>query len=193
MNDTQARINEGSEGADTRGRLHGDGPRARMDEQVIIRVASSLDRESLRRMFSRASSETIYRRFHIPFPEVPERMLALMLDVDPPSNECLLAVVGEEIVGHAMYVKLEDATEAEMAIVVEDGWQSRGVGRSLLSELARRARLQGVETFVGEVLVENRRMLGLAAMFAGTDRTITDGMFHVRMPLPVPVPTTRAA
>jgi GNAT superfamily N-acetyltransferase len=193
MNNTQARIYEGPESADMHSHVDGNGLKRRMDEQVIIRVATPRDVGAVRGMFSRASSETTYLRFHIPYPEVPERMLALMLEVKPPNKEALVAVVGEQIVGHAMYARLEDTTEAEIAIVAEDGWQSRGVGRSLLSELARRARLQGVETFVAEVLLENRRMLGLAAMIAGAEQTITYGAYHVRMPLPMPAPTTRAA
>ena len=193
MNETQTRIHKSPERADMQSRVDGDGLRRRIDEQVITRVAAPRDEGALRGMFSRASSETIYLRFHIPYPEVPKPMLALMLDVDPPNKESLVSVVGEEIVGHAMYVRLEDTTKAEMAIVVEDGWQSRGVGRLLLSELVRGARLQGVETFVAEVLLENRRMLGLAALFAGAEHTITDGAYYVRMPLPMPAPATHAA
>jgi hypothetical protein len=36
-------------------------------------------------------------------------------------------------------------------------------------------------------------MLGLAAMFAGTEHTITDGAYYVRMSMSMPTPTTRAA
>ena len=85
-----------------------------------------------------------------------------------------------------MYVRLAHGTEAEMAIVVEDRWQSKGVGKSLLLELAKRARLRGIEIFSGEVLRKNRRMLGLAAIFAGTTYTIKDNLLHVRMPLRTP-------
>ncbi len=170
--------------------LLAQGPR--IGTQVSIRVATPRDGESLRRMFSRVSSETLYRRFLIPYPDVPERTLALMLDVDYHGKEFLVAVSEEEIVGHAMYVRLGDGSEAEMAIIVEDGWQSKGVGTLLLSELAQRARLRGIETFIGEVLGTNRRMLGLAAMFAGTGYTIEDGLCHVRMPLRMPEPTAYA-
>ena len=188
MNDRRVEIGEDLMGVDTAGpvhkgarQTHGLGPR--IGTQVTIRVATPRDRERLRGMFSRASTETIYRRFHIPYPDVPERTLTLMLGVDHPDKESLVAVADEEIVGHAMYARLGDGGEAEMAIVVEDGWQSKGVGKSLLSELAERARLRGIETFTGEVLGENRRMLGLAAMFAGAQYTIKDGLYHVRMPL----------
>lgn len=161
--------------------------------RVSIRVATSSDSEGLRRMFSRSSTETIYLRFHIPYPEVQGWMVALMLDVDQHDGKSLVAAAEGEIVGHAMYARLGDGSEAEMAIVVEDGWQSKGVGKSLLSELARRARLQGIETFTGEVLRENQRMLGLVAMFARTRRTVEDGVYHLRMPLGKPDSISRAA
>ncbi len=173
------------------GQTHGRGPR--IGTQVTIRVATPWDGKRLRGMFSRVSSEAIYRRFLIPYPDVPERTLALMLDVDHHGKEILVAVVEEEIVGHAMYVRLGDGSEAEMAIVVEDGWQSKGVGKLLLSELAERARLRGIEIFTGEVLGTNRRMLGLAAMFAGIDYAVKDGLYHVRMPLRSPDPAAYAA
>ncbi len=190
MNDRRAKIGEDLKEVEMEGPVrmgaghtHGEGPR--IGTRVSIRVATRWDGEGLRTMFSRVSPETIYRRFHIPYPDVPERTLALMLDVeDHHDKESLVAVAEEgEIVGHAMYARLGDGGEAEMAIIVEDGWQSKGVGKSLLSELAERARLRGVETFTGEVLGENRRMLGLAAMFAGTDYTTKGGLYHVRMPL----------
>ena len=153
------------------------------DTQVYIGIATPQDGEKLRAMFARSSTETIYRRFHTPFPSVPEWMLALVLDADRTDKEFLIAVADGKIVGHAMYVRLGDGTEAEMAIVVEDEWQSKGVGKSLLSELAQRARPRGVETFTAEVLATNRPMLGLAAMFAGTEYAMRDGVCHVRMPL----------
>ncbi len=167
------------------------------ETQVYIRIATPSDREKLRAMFARSSSKTIYRRFHTPFPEVPNWMVTLMLDADHHDKESLVAVAEEKIVGHAMYARLGDDGEAEMAIVVEDEWQSRGIGTSLVSELEERATLRGIETFVGEVLGENRPMLGLAAKsFAGTGYAIEDGAYHVRMPLrtePAAEPLRRAA
>ena len=159
---------------------HGQEPR--IGTEVSIRVATPLDSEKLRGMFSRTSSETIYRRFHLPYPEVPQWMVALMLSADH-HKEALVAVTEEKVVGHAMYARLADGTEAEIAVILEDEWQSKGVGKSLLSELARRGRPRGIETFSGEVLATNRPMLGLAAKFTGTEYAMEDGVCHVRMPL----------
>src|SRR5215212_4315512 len=48
---------------------------------VSIHVATPDDKEKLRRMFSRLSSKSIYRRFHHPYQRVPEQMLNLLLNV----------------------------------------------------------------------------------------------------------------
>jgi GNAT superfamily N-acetyltransferase len=156
--------------------------------QIYIRVATGHDREKLRGMFARSSPQTIYKRFHIPYPEVPERMLSLMVGIDHLDKEVLVAVAQEKVIGHATYVRLGDDSEAEMAIAVEDRWQSMGVGKSLLLELAQRARLRDIETFTAEVFGQNRPMLDLAAMFPGTDYSTRDGVYHVRMSLRTPVP-----
>jgi GNAT superfamily N-acetyltransferase len=150
---------------------------------VSIRVATPDDEENLCRMFSRLSSKSIYRRFHLPYRRVPEQMLNLMLDVDH-HKESLLAVADEEIVGHAMYVKLANSGDAEVAFVVEDEWQSKGVGKLLLSEIAEKARRRDTETFTGQVLGENRRVLGLLnAVFVEVEYVISHSLYHFRVPL----------
>jgi GNAT superfamily N-acetyltransferase len=187
MNDALARISRDLKEAEIEGPVHERAGQAheqgpQIDTQVSIRVASPGDGERLRGMFSRVSPETIYRRFYIPYPNVPERTLALMLGVDQHDEGFLVAVAEEEIVGHAMYVRLGDGGDAEMAIIVEDGWQSKGVGKLLLRRLAEKARRRGVETFVGTVLIENRRMLGLiSAVFTESTHVITDGVFDFRV------------
>ena len=151
---------------------------------VSIRVATPDDKEKLRRMFSRLSSKSIYRRFHHPYQRVPEQMLDLMLDVDHHDKESLVAVAKEEIVGHAMYVKLADSGDAEVAFVIEDEWQSKGVGKLLLAEIAKKAQRRGISTFTGQVLGENRRVLGLLnPVFAEVEYVISQGLYHFRVPL----------
>jgi GNAT superfamily N-acetyltransferase len=153
---------------------------------VSVRPVSSGDREALGAMLSRLSRRTIYERFHAPYPSVPAWALAGMVEVDHDDREALVAVVGEEILGHAMYVREGSGHEAEFAVVVEDGWQSRGVGRLLLDELAAVARSRGIELFTGSVLGENRRALGaLAAIFPGMRYAVRDGAYQISAALPV--------
>jgi GNAT superfamily N-acetyltransferase len=189
MNDVRNEIGRDLKEAEVNGPVHeragqARGQKPRIETQVSIQNATPSNTDSLRRMFSRSSSETIYRRFHIPYPRVPERMLAFMLDADRSDREFLVAVADGEIVGHAMYVRLGDSGDAELAMVVEDGWQSKGVGKLLLRGLAETARRRGVEAFVGTVLLENRRMLGLVdAVFTGARHGIARGAHQFRAPL----------
>ncbi len=160
---------------------------------TYVRAISPGDEGRLRGMFSRLSSGTIYRRFHAPYPRVPEWVLALFVEASR-GGESLVALAGGEIVGHGMYVRSGDGRAAEIAVLVEDSWQSRGIGKLLLHELAGGARIRGIETFTGEVLGENRRMIGLfEAAFAEVEYTIRDGSYHVRVPLRAPEPATNPA
>ena len=162
-------------------------------DAILVRPVSPGDEEGLGEMLSRLSQESICLRFHAPYPRLPGWAAASFADANRPDGESLAAVADGEIVGHAMYVR-QGAEEAEFAVVVEDRWQARGVGKRLLRALAVRATDQGAETFTGEVLGENRRMLALAAaVFAETTYTIKGGVYHVRMPLRTLEPIAYAA
>jgi GNAT superfamily N-acetyltransferase len=138
-------------------------------------------------MFSRLSRETLYRRFHAPYPRVPEWALHRLLGVERYNGESVVAVAWDEIVGHAMYVPSPDGRGAEVAVVVEDSWQSKGVGKMLLSELAERAKQRGIETFTGTVLGENRRALGfLLVAPTGVRYEVENGLYLLRAPLGEP-------
>ncbi len=67
-----------------------------------VRAMLPDDHQRLRAMFPRISSETIYRRFHTPYPRVPEWIPEFLMDADRRGGRSLVAVVREEIVGHAM-------------------------------------------------------------------------------------------
>lgn len=150
---------------------------------VCVRAVSSADRERLRAMLSRLSPQSIYLRFHLPYPHVPDWALDVLCGGESNRGQSLVAVAGGEVVGHAMYVR-EPGGEAEMAVIVEDASQGRGVGKLLVAELAQRAKRRGVETFTAEVLGENQRMLGLLrALFGEISTTISGGSYHARAPL----------
>ena len=152
---------------------------------VSVRPVSAGDRERLAGMLVRLSGRTIYERFHAPYPRVPDWLLAGMLKSDHRDREALVAVAGGEILGHAMYAREGRGAEAEFAVVVEDDWQSRGVGKLLLCELATGAGRRGIEALTGSVLGENRRALAaFAAVFPGMRYEMRGGEYRVRVPLP---------
>ena len=86
--------------------------------------------------------------------------------IDPRREGALIAVAQvagrPRQVGVARYAMDLGAQEAELAIVLDDAWQGRGLGRRLLSELVVLARRSGVKALFGITLSDNRAMLNLA-------------------------------
>ena len=123
--------------------------------QVQVRPLEKNDRQRLVGMFRRLSPETIYRRFLSPIHEPSESGLSRLLDLDHSDREGLAAIVGDDIVGIARYGRLADPGTAEVAVVVQDSWQHRGVSLLLLENLAKLARQRGVTAFKATIMSDN--------------------------------------
>jgi acyl-CoA synthetase (NDP forming)/RimJ/RimL family protein N-acetyltransferase len=125
---------------------------------VRLRPIGPDDAERLAAFHRSLSNETVYFRFFAPYPELSERDLHRFTHVDHDDRVALVATVGGEIVAVARYDRI-DASDAEVAFVVRDDHQGRGLGSVMLEHLAAAARERGVSRFVAEVLPNNRRML----------------------------------
>jgi GNAT superfamily N-acetyltransferase len=129
-------------------------------QTIRVRVVSPGDEEKLRRMVCRLWRETIYRRFQAPYPRVPRWVLSRLAEAGRYDGESLVAIVGDEIFGHTMFIRVDNGRETEVALIVEDAWQPKGLGKLLLTEIAEEARGRGAEAYTGMLLGENRHALG---------------------------------
>lgn len=107
---------------------------------------------------SRLSERTIYYRFFSAKRKLSEQEVRRFTVVDYDDRVALVALIGGRLIGVARYDRLND-TDAEVAFVVEDAHQGRGIGSVLLEHIAAAARERGVRRFVAEVLAENRQMI----------------------------------
>src|SRR5262249_26249934 len=74
----------------------------------------------------------------------------------------LLAEDGAQIRGVGEFVASEPSTNtAELALVVEDKFQNRGIGQMLYTRLVELARERGISAFVGDIQREHYRVLGM--------------------------------
>jgi acetyl coenzyme A synthetase (ADP forming)-like protein len=82
------------------------------------------------------------------------------VDVDYADRFALIAETGSplRVIAHAAYVRI-DAERAEVAFLVDDSWQGRGISTILLAHLAEIAEQHGISTFCAEVLPANHRMI----------------------------------
>jgi GNAT superfamily N-acetyltransferase len=107
------------------------------------------------------SPETTRLRFFHLHPQLSEKELQRFTQVDHEDREALVAVHDGQIIGVARFDRLEDGAEAEIAFVVADAWQGRGLGSLLFRRLAARAVEVGVRHLVADTLFLNRRMLAV--------------------------------
>lgn len=134
------------------------------DAGVFIRPALREDRALVACFLSQLGEASHYQR-HFQHGEAPDLDLLRRLDaVDYLQRMALVAVAvagsREVAIAHAEYV-VED-NRAELAMVVADGWQRRGLGSHLLRRLMHCAELAGLQEIHGQVLATNEPMIRLA-------------------------------
>jgi GNAT superfamily N-acetyltransferase len=157
-----------------------------MDVTMATRPVRADDDARLVRMWPRMSPDTVYRRFHSPLRGLPRATVRHLVEVDHDLREAVVAEVGDEVVGVARYDRSPaDPATAEVAVVVEDGWQGVGVGRQLLRELFELAGRRGVATLAADVQVDNDRVVGLVRrLLPDAHLTPADGVYAVAAAVP---------
>ena len=124
---------------------------------VTIRPIRPDDKDRLREGLRRLSEDTIRRRFLSAKPRFTSAELRYLPQVDGHDHIALVAVdAAGDLVGVARCVRFADRPDtAEMAIVVGDELQGRGLGRELAHRLADRALSHGIRYFAATMLGEN--------------------------------------
>lgn len=153
--------------------------------RLVLRPAVPGDNERLRRMFYRLTPTTVYRRLFLPVPQAPhwaDHFVAL--GAMDQARRAMVALIADEVVGIANYARTTTRDTAELAIVVEDAWQGRGVGRRLLARLAKEAADRRIGIFTARILGDNFRALRFVKrFFPGARIRWDDGEYTVRIRL----------
>ena len=131
---------------------------------IEIRALRPDDRADLLSAISRASTQSLFRRFFAVRRNFTEKEIDRFIDIDFIEHVALVAVVHESgrpiIVGGGRYIITRQG-EVEMAFVVIDPYQGRGIGSALLRHLIVIARSAGVQLLTADVLPDNSPMLSV--------------------------------
>ena len=143
----------------------------RSGEEVNLRFVKKGDADLLVDMFHRLSSESKRLRFHLYTAKLPPEQIwqeaERLSNLDPRTQVGILATTiepegREHAVGVARFARATAKDEeAEVAIVVRDDFQRKGLGRHLLIVLADIAREMGIVYFTGWVVADNLRLMKL--------------------------------
>lgn len=157
---------------------------------VKIRPIVAKDADLIVQLHASLSRETIYFRFFSPIPKLSDAMLNRFVNVDYTDRMAFVAILGEAIVAVARYDRLPGKSEAEVAFLVSDAHQGRGLGTIMLEMLAARASEAGITKFIADTLPENQRMLRVFHDAGYTDtRLQRDGVVRVAIDIK---PTTES-
>ncbi len=153
---------------------------------LLLRPAKITDESLLKDFFYDLSEDSLYKRFFSARKDMPHKRLQDFVAVDYSRKMEILATIVEKeketIIGLGQYELNSDMHSAEVALVVKDQFQGRGVGKEILYYLIYLARRQGLLGFTGEVLVANRSMVRLfEKMGFDTEKRGEEGVYEMRM------------
>lgn len=127
---------------------------------ILIRPIRADDKRMLENGLRHLSPRSVQRRFLTPKRSFSRAELRYLTEVDGRDHVALVAEYPGEpvrrLIAVARFVRLEDDPEAvEVAIVVVDDWQRRGLGSLLSEELAARARRSRIRRFTATMTSDN--------------------------------------
>lgn len=132
---------------------------------IQIRPIRPDDGSLLERTFSTLSPRSICNGFHGYIQAVPEELITKLTHIDYRRVMALLAIdkyyYDNIPCGWALYVQNDEESFAEVAVLVGDPWQGKGIGLMLIDHLAAIARDQGIGSLWGQVLAHNIQMHNL--------------------------------
>lgn len=157
--------------------------------RVLIRPIQAEDKPRLEAGLARLSAETIRRRFLAAKPRFSRSELRYLTEIDGYDHIALVAVRFDDpdaLIAVARCVRFRDRPDtAEMAIVVGDSYQGRGLGTLMARRLSAAARSLGIRHFAGTMVPENEpvRRLMLHIARALEDDHVSNGVREVLVEL----------
>jgi acyl-CoA synthetase (NDP forming)/GNAT superfamily N-acetyltransferase len=151
---------------------------------VHLRPITPADGDRLVAFHATLSPQTIYYRFFAAYPVLSDSDVFRFTTVDYKNRCGLVAVLGGEFIAVVRYDRVPDTEDAEVAFVVADAHQGRGISSVMLEHIAAVARENGICRFIAEVLPQNRKMVGVFRD-AGyqTTSSFGDGSVHLEFPI----------
>ncbi|WOI62067.1 bifunctional acetate--CoA ligase family protein/GNAT family N-acetyltransferase [Streptomyces fradiae] len=157
-----------------------------------IRPITTDDADRLVSFYEQVSDESKYYRFFAPYPRLSAKDVRHFTHHDYVDRVGLAATVGGEFIATVRYDRIDaagrpasaPADEAEVAFLVQDAHQGRGVASALLEHIAAVARERGIRRFAAEVLPANTKMIKVFTDAGYTQkRRFEDGAVRLHLDL----------
>ncbi len=152
--------------------------------RIRIRPVLPEDEPRLITLYGRLTEHTKYQRFFSIMKRLPPDWAHYFANVDYRRRMALVAERDldwrPELIGVARYEPSTEEGMAEVAIVVQDYWQGKGLGTLLLNEITRAGETHGIRRFRAYALADNHRMLALLSRLTDVQqRKIEEGVVEI--------------
>ena len=128
-----------------------------------FRAIKPSDEEEMRRLFYRFSDEAVYYRYFTSIKTMPHTKMQEYVNIDYRRAMSIVGLVGPpghgRIIAEGRFVQKGQTAYVDTAFVVDDEYQSLGIGTYLYRMLARIARDRGFQGMTADVLATNKSML----------------------------------
>ncbi len=154
--------------------------------EILLRPVRISDEPLLKDFFYSLSDQSTYRRFISARKDMPHERLQEFVVIDYMAEMVILAVIEDDerelVIGVGQYGIDAETHTADVALVVRDEDQGRGIGTELLEYLTLLAKREGLLGFTAEVLIENEAMMHLFEQSGFTIEKRRDaGVYELRM------------
>jgi len=154
--------------------------------EVFLRPVKISDEPLLKEFIYSLSDRSLHRRFITLRKDMPHERLQELVVIDYTKKMSILALIRQDrkevIVGMGQYVVIEATHTADIAFMVRDDHQNRGIGTELLHYLTYLAKRQGLLGFTAAVISENEPMLHVfEKLGADIETTVDTGVLELKM------------
>ncbi len=155
---------------------------------VLLRPATPEDVPLVERFMRTLSPESLRMRFMVSMSEVPRSVVEDLCSGDFKEKGCLLAITGEgdeaRCIGLGNFVGMGNGRSAEVAFLVGDEFQGKGISTAILERLAGLAAANGYVELEAEVLPENQPMINVFKSSGFQVHQVWDsGAVHIELPV----------
>jgi acyl-CoA hydrolase/GNAT superfamily N-acetyltransferase len=153
---------------------------------VSFRSMGPTDEPAARDLFYSLSRQTLYYRYMAQLERLPRKQLRNFVYIDHRNEVAIVGTLreahGEEIIAVGGYYLDQKTNRAEVAFIVRDDWQRRGIGTFIMKHLTGIAKRNGIAGFTAEVLLANKAM---QAVFDHSNlevrRAVREGVVHYEL------------
>ena len=155
--------------------------------EVLLRPIRPEDEPLERDFLSTLSEESRRTRFFSVSKNISHEWLVVFCNIDYDRHIAIVAEVKEneerKIFGVARLILNPDFNSGEIAVLVHDRFQGKGIGRKLMEMVIKIGRWKGVHEIYGEVMTDNKKMLGLCRKLGFTTKWLFGGITRITLPL----------